>query len=753
MRKGCFTLLLVLALMSSASFAMAQSPNATQGQNSSEQNLGLQYLPIPHPIKTITSREGFKVQILGSQMYSTSQLYFASIPEVKIDKKNCFDPKTNRFTVMVGFPSKMEEVSALLKSEGFDTKQLVQMPLVGYRVSVIYGKKRQEIYFFDDSVQILGEISCCDVIKDKDILQALNKDLNNVNVEVKIICNYQKLFGSSARMGFKSDFKQKLQEKILAGKSEVYISRDTFKQLTRDASNEVQSSMHNNGYMIVIGDGVGDLMDVIFKQNSNLFAEKTMEEMGKLTDFYWMYVPEFGLKEIKPEEVSDVKHEWEKFDEKKQEMEKACKILKEIHDQSKDEKDFEERVRKSNSFSAEASGGFSLCGVVDIGGSAGGSNSSTSDKSSSRYSMSWKDLYDMCAQESFSKESFYNKAMEKFKGEVSKVYSLPKDYKVMRVGDAELNSICNYYLQKSTIDVTAEPLTFQIRIGKALEMEAAKAEAEAKAKAEAEAKAKAEAEAKAKAEAEAKAKAEAEAAAWADLHDLSIPGRYAGQRKTITVNGVEFAFRWCPSGTFMMGSPNSEKGRDADERQYRVSQITYFWMLETEITQEQWQAIMGYNPSANKANNNPVEMVSFNECIAFCKKCAWLGLPVKLPTEAQWEYACRAGSSGAFVGNYNDMAWHRANSCGKSHPIRTKRPNAWGLYDMHGNVWEWCQDWYGAYPSGNITNPMGPANGTQHVIRGGGWLDDVRASRSANRGLHPSEYKDNRLGFRVVIFL
>ncbi len=204
-------------------------------------------------------------------------------------------------------------------------------------------------------------------------------------------------------------------------------------------------------------------------------------------------------------------------------------------------------------------------------------------------------------------------------------------------------------------------------------------EAEKKAKEEAARKAE-----EAKKAKEAARKAEEEAR----KHDLTIPGAKAGERKTVTVNGVEFAFRWCPAGTFMMGSPKDEKDRSSDETQHEVTLTKGFWMLETEVTQKQWKAITGDNPSNFKGDDLPVEEVSWNDCQEFCRKCSALGLPVQLPTESQWEYACRAGTTDAYAGNLDEMAWYYSNSGNKTHPVGTKKPNAWGLYDMHGNVWE-----------------------------------------------------------------
>ena len=230
-----------------------------------------------------------------------------------------------------------------------------------------------------------------------------------------------------------------------------------------------------------------------------------------------------------------------------------------------------------------------------------------------------------------------------------------------------------------------------------------------------------------------------------------------GDRKVETVNGVEFAFRWCPPGTFMMGSPDTEEGRYDDETQHQVTPTKGFWMLETEVTQKQWKAVMENNPSKFEGDDLPVEMVMWNDCQEFCKKCTQLGLPVQLPTEAQWEYACRAGTTGAYAGNLDDMAWYGAYSTSKgtstertTYPVGTKKANAWGLYDMHGNVWEWCQDWNADYSSGSVTDPAGPENGSFRVYRGGSWYYYAGYCRSASRFSDVPEGRDGYLGFRVL---
>ena len=216
-----------------------------------------------------------------------------------------------------------------------------------------------------------------------------------------------------------------------------------------------------------------------------------------------------------------------------------------------------------------------------------------------------------------------------------------------------------------------------------------------------------------------------------------------GDRKVETVNGVEFAFRWCPQGKFMMGNEDGVK--------HQVILTKGFWMMETEVTQKQWKAVMGTNPSYFKDDDLPMGDISWNDCQEFCKKCTLLGLPVQLPTEAQWEYACRAGTTGAYAGNLKEMAWYWDNCSRHVHPFRSKKPNAWGLYDMHGNVCEWCSDWFGDYPIESVTDPTGPSSGSVHVYRGGGWMSNAGGCQSGWRNCHGPIDRRDYLGFRVVL--
>jgi formylglycine-generating enzyme required for sulfatase activity len=194
-------------------------------------------------------------------------------------------------------------------------------------------------------------------------------------------------------------------------------------------------------------------------------------------------------------------------------------------------------------------------------------------------------------------------------------------------------------------------------------------------------------------------------------------------------NDITMKLIFIRPGKFMMGSPDSEEGRKADEGpQHEVAISKPFYLGLTEVTQAQYEAVMGTNPSQFKGPTNPVEMVTWNEAADFCRKLsAKTRKAVRLPTEAEWEYACRAGtktrySFGDADTDLGDYCWYHSNSGGTTHPVGQKKPNAWGLYDMHGNVMEWCADWYGNYPSGACTDPQGPASGTHRVKRGGSYF-------------------------------
>ena len=281
---------------------------------------------------------------------------------------------------------------------------------------------------------------------------------------------------------------------------------------------------------------------------------------------------------------------------------------------------------------------------------------------------------------------------------------------------------------------------------------------------------------------------------------------------TTTISGdVQITMNWIPAGTFTMGSPEDEPGRvAARETQHSVTLTKGFYMGKHEVTQEQYEAVMGANPSYFKGESRlpdagevqakrPVETVSWYDAIEFCNALStlagltpyytidkttgsdadntstidtlkWLVTPnpsangYRLPTEAEWEYACRAGTAMAFncgtatpnsTAGYSSIAvllgWYPGNSWSKTHEVGKKSPNAWGLYDMHGNVWEWVWDWYGDYASSAVTDPAGPASGSARMLRGGSWSSDVaRYLRSADRSYTDPAIRLYSLGFRLV---
>jgi formylglycine-generating enzyme required for sulfatase activity len=229
---------------------------------------------------------------------------------------------------------------------------------------------------------------------------------------------------------------------------------------------------------------------------------------------------------------------------------------------------------------------------------------------------------------------------------------------------------------------------------------------------------------------------------------------------------MDMEFILIQPGTFLMGSPESEEGRYSDETQHKVTLTKPFYMQATPVTQAQWQAVMGNNPSDFKGDNLPVENVSWNDCQEFIQHLNQRGEgQYRLPTEAEWEYAARAGRSTPFgIGNGRDLDSTQANFDGnypygagrkglyreKTTPVKSFAPNAWGLYDMHGNVYEWVQDWYGAYPSETVSDPQEADLGKCRVMRGGSWSNFARSCRSAFRSRYRPDDGDCYIGFRLV---
>lgn len=242
----------------------------------------------------------------------------------------------------------------------------------------------------------------------------------------------------------------------------------------------------------------------------------------------------------------------------------------------------------------------------------------------------------------------------------------------------------------------------------------------------------------------------------------NVDGPVVGRSWVVPDLGIELL--WIQPGEFVMGSPVSEEGRDDDEKQHRVRISRGYWLGKYEVTQGEWEAVMGSNPSWFKESGRdaPVDTVHWGEAMLFCEKLTERerragrlpsNFEYSLPTEAEWEFACRAGTTGPYAGlSLNVMGWYVDNSGRTTHPVGRKQPNGWGLYDMHGNVSEWCLERYEEHPSGNIYVPEGPATGTFGVYRGGNLDSYSKECRSANRskgqhGVVPS----GTLGFRLAI--
>ena len=239
--------------------------------------------------------------------------------------------------------------------------------------------------------------------------------------------------------------------------------------------------------------------------------------------------------------------------------------------------------------------------------------------------------------------------------------------------------------------------------------------------------------------------------------DNSVKLAFFGTQ-TFTVKGVSFTMIAVEGGAFKMGA-TSEQGSDADSDEKPVHHVTLsdYYIGETEVTQELWHAVMGSNPSYFKGNKKPVEQVSWNDCQKFITKLNQItGKNFRLPTEAEWEYAARGGknSKGYKYSGSNtlgNVAWYTDNSGSSTHDVKTKSANELGIYDMSGNVWEWCQDWYGDYSSSSQTNPTGPTSGSNRVSRGGGWSRNAEGCRVSHRSSSTPGFRGGNLGFRLCL--
>ncbi len=268
---------------------------------------------------------------------------------------------------------------------------------------------------------------------------------------------------------------------------------------------------------------------------------------------------------------------------------------------------------------------------------------------------------------------------------------------------------------------------------------------------------------------------------------LSSAGKVKAQADKEMANSIGMKLVLIPKGTFQMGSPPSEENSRDNEiqrdnkRQHEVTLTRDYYLGAFEVTQVQYEKVMGKNPSYFQgdnvaerhpqtgqrikevdSSNHPVEAVSWEDAVEFCLRLSELpeeksaGRVYRLPTEAEWEYACRAGSTTAFSfgdepDSLDDYAWFSNNSDFKTHPVGEKKPNAWGLYDMHGNVLEWCSDRYAEYPKDTVSDPSGPREGVIRVNRGGSWLNEAAFCRSSRRGkFHPAN-RSGDFGFRVAL--
>ncbi len=246
-----------------------------------------------------------------------------------------------------------------------------------------------------------------------------------------------------------------------------------------------------------------------------------------------------------------------------------------------------------------------------------------------------------------------------------------------------------------------------------------------------------------------------------DTEELLFRVAYKG-----VTNSIGMRFVMIPAGTFTMGSPISERGREADELRHEVTITKAFYLQTTEVTQAQWHEIMGNNPChfSGLSNDCPVECVTWNECVEFIRRLNEREGTNKyrLPTESEWEYACRAGKTTAFTNgrikvmecgldpNLDRVGWYCGNSERRTHPVAQRESNAWGVYDMHGNVWEWCEDFYSRYPSDAVADPHNCRSGSRRVLRGGGWSNYVENCRCAFRYCYEPNRNLNNLGFRVA---
>ena len=244
-----------------------------------------------------------------------------------------------------------------------------------------------------------------------------------------------------------------------------------------------------------------------------------------------------------------------------------------------------------------------------------------------------------------------------------------------------------------------------------------------------------------------------------DDNDEPSPSPSTLKDQTFNVDGVSFTMKAVQGGTFTMGSSDDDADAYKDEKPAHSVTVSSFWIGQTEVTQELWEKVMGKNPSNFKGNKLPVEKVSWTDCQDFIKELnTKTGKKFRLPTEAEWEYAARGGnkSKGYKYSGGNDIdkvAWYKDNSSEKTHDVGTKTANELGIYDMTGNVHEWCSDWYSNsyYSNSPTTNPQGPSTGSYRVLRGGSWFNYAEGCHVANRFNYGPVGRDFDLGLRLVL--
>lgn len=214
---------------------------------------------------------------------------------------------------------------------------------------------------------------------------------------------------------------------------------------------------------------------------------------------------------------------------------------------------------------------------------------------------------------------------------------------------------------------------------------------------------------------------------------------------------------WVEGGTFIMGD-TTEEDVDGDELPLHQVTLSSYHIGRYEVTQEEWQAVMGYNPASFSGAKRPVEFVSWDDCQIFINKLnEKTGKQFRLPTEAEWEFAARGGNNSSHNNiysrsdNLSSVAWHAGNSGSSTHAVGQKKANELGLYDMTGNLWEWCSDRYGSYDSYDQENPTGSSFGSQRVLRGGGWNGASKNCRISNRDSRDADYASDRLGLRLAM--